>query len=405
VPSIEGALRIFAGVLVLSAPVDAWAQFAGKASATAQFESDSNVFSLDSGASQTSPNGSVPSDTFYSYGAKLDGKYLWGLQTLTASLGATEYNYQRFTQLDHNAYTVNGGWQWKANSILDGTLDVARERSMVQFQDLRIDETSLSVQTVQRESGKFNLKATSHWQIQGSAYTTDLEEPNQGAPDLKLTESGATLGLRYLGFTGFTSGVTGGYLTGSYHGGITTGTTGTSLNPSYRQYSEGLTATYQSVRSTFDGQIGYSRRTSTAGTDDTGGLTGSFSLTEKLTSKTSFQLSLARAIDNYVANSGSEIDTSAAGSVNWQATYKLGVSLGYTFSHANYPAQGTEFSVSDRVDHAQYATFSLNYQPRRWLLIKPYANYATRTSNVSGGDYNATSIGVSVTVQTLDRGK
>jgi hypothetical protein len=404
-PSIEGALRILAVLLVLGAPADAWAQFAGQASATGQFESDSNVFSLDSGASQISTNGSAPSDTFFAYGAKLDGKYLWGLQSFSASFGANEYKYQRFTELDHDAYSFDGGWKWKANSILDGSLDVARQRSMVQFQDLRIDQTSLSVQTVQRESGLFNLKATSHWQIQGSAYTSQLEQPNQGAPDLKLTESGTTAGLRYVGFTGFTSGVTAGYITGSYQGAVTTGTTGTSINPTYHQYNEGLTATYQSVRSTFDGQIGYSRRSSSAGTDETGGLTGALSFTEKLSSKTSFRLNLSRAIENYIANSGSEIDTSAGGNVSWQATYKLGVSLGYSYTHASFPAQGTDPSVSDRVDHAQNATFSLNYEPRRWLLIKPYANYSTRSSNVLGGDYNATSFGVSVTVQTLDGGK
>jgi hypothetical protein len=105
-----------------------------------------------------------------------------------------------------------------------------------------------------------------------------------------------------------------------------------------------------------------------------------------------------------VTNAGTEKDTGASLSVNWQATYKLQASLGYTYTYRDYPGQGTNPLGSDRVDHEQHASLSFQYRPQRWLTIRPYANVQTRSSDVAG-DFSSTIFGVYVTVLTPQKGK
>jgi len=370
----------------------AHAQFTGKASATGQFESNSNVFNLDSGVPQPGTTDRPRADSFFAYGAEFELKYLWGRQELYASAGTTEFNYQRFTELDHNEYKFETGLNWVAGELLDGKVDVKHTRAMVPFYDLT--GTTLSLQTEQRESALVGLKVTPEWRIEGSAYTSTLDEPIPLAPNLQAKESSGTATAKYLGITRFTSGLYVGYQTGSFQG-----TNGTAT-PDYHQTMEGFVATYKSARSTLDGQIGYSRRTSTTGTDNTSGVTGEIKLTDQLTPKTDVAIQLGRSINSYLLNAGSEIDTNAGVTANWHATYKLLVSLGYTYTYRDYPRQGNNPVGTDRIDHQQYATLGVDYQPQRWIVIKPYANLTVRRTDFIGANFDSTVFGVYVTILT-----
>jgi hypothetical protein len=394
-PAVARGLVASAAVALIAIPMKAHAQFTGNASATGQFESNSNVFNLDSAVPGTTAH--PQADTFLAYGAAFDLKYLWSKQELYASASTTEFNYQRFTELNHDDYKFETGLKWVLGELLDGKVDVTRTRTMVPFYDLA--ETTLSLSTEQRESALVGLKVTPEWRIEGSAYTDTLDEPIPVAPNLQAKESAGTVAAKYLGIVGFTSGMYVGYQSGSFEG-----TNGT-LNPDYHQTMEGLTATYQSSRTTMDGKIGYSRRTSTTGTDNTSGLTGEFKLKDQLTPKTDLEAELGRAINSYLLNTGSEIDTTAGVTANWQTTYKLLVSLGYTYTYRDYPRQGNDPVGSNRIDHQQYATLAVDYRPQRWIIIKPYANLLVRNSDYIGGKFNSTIIGVYVTVLTPKKTK
>jgi hypothetical protein len=395
--AVARGLVVMSVAVGLMTPMNAHAQFTGNASATGQFESNSNVFNLDSGVPQPGTTAHPQADTFLAYGAAFDLRYLWSKQELYASASTTEFNYQRFTELNHDDYKFDTGLNWVLGELLDGKVEVKRTRTMVPFFDLA--GTTLSLSTEQRESALVGLKVTPEWRIEGSAYTYTLDEPIPQAPNLQAKESSGTATAKYLGIAGFTSGVYVGYLSGSFQG-----TNGT-LNPDYHQTSEGLVATYGSSRSTLDGQIGYSRRTSTTGTDNTSGVTGKFKLKDQLTPKTDVAIELGRAINSYLLNAGSEIDTSAGVTANWQTTYKLLVSLGYTYTYRDYPRQGNNPVGSNRIDHEQYATLGVDYRPQRWIIIKPYLNFLTRNSDYIGGDFNSTIIGVYVTILTPQKSK
>jgi hypothetical protein len=389
--SAASGLLICAALIALSLPIRAHAQFTGKATATGQFESNSNVFDLNSGFAQPGTNGSRRSDTFFAYGAQFDANYLWGRQQFHASASTTEYHYQRFTELDHNAYNLDAGLNWKLGELLDGKLDVSRTHSMVPFYDLT-GSTSLSLITEQKETAQIGLMLGSEWKLEGSAYASKSDQPVPNAPNLQLTQTSGTASIEYLGIGNLTSGLTAGYLSGDYSG------SNANLNPSYSQSTAGFIANYKHYRTTFDGQIGYSRRVSANGSDNTSGWTGLLDLVHQLTPKTSYTLKIDRTINSYFLNSGSEIDTEAAVTVDWQATYRLGASLGYSFTYRNFPLQGNNPVGSDRVDIQEFANMGFNYRPQRWLMFRPYANVLTRRSTFIGGHYSSTILGVSVTV-------
>jgi Putative beta-barrel porin 2 len=250
----------------------------------------------------------------------------------------------------------------------------------------------LSVLTEQRETAQIGVKLGSDWKIEASGYTSKDDEPIALAPNLQLTQNSGTASLEYFGFGGLTSGLTATYLSGDYRN-----TNGTG-NPSFDQTTAGLLAKYKLSRTTFDGQLGYSRRNSATGTDNTSGLTGLFDWKQQLTPKTSFTAKIDRMINSYFLNSGSEIDTEAGASIDWQATYKLGVAVGYTFTYRFFPGQGNNPVGSDRTDIQELATMTINYQPQRWLQIKPYANVTTRRSTFIGGHFSQNIFGVSVIV-------
>lgn len=385
-------------------PLHAFAQFNGKAAVTAQYQSDSNVFDLNSGFGAPSLGDRPRSDTYYAYGAQFDGKYDLSRQEFYALASASRYEYQRFTDLDHIGYNFDGGLRWKLGQPLDGRIDVTRTRNMVPFYNLSgnlsgVSALTLSILTEQRETAEIGLRLASLWKLEASGYTSKINQPIAGAPDLELHQDSGTAAINYLGVTGLTSGLSATYLKGDYEGSTS------QLNPSFNQVTVGLLAKYKRTRTTFDGQLGYSRRQSANAFDNTSGFTGLVDFTDQLTARTSITLKADRLINSYVLNSGSEIDTDLGGNLLWQATYKSAFTVGYTFSYRDFPGQGNNPVGSRRVDIQEYVNFGINYQPRKWLLIKPYYNVQTRRSTFVGGHFSSTIWGVNLVLSSPDKRK
>lgn len=401
---VDPARLICAALGALALPMQVHAQFFGQASATASYESNTNVFALNSGVSPGGIPGLPRSDTDFTYGGGLSGSYLLGRQEFFATGNAQEFKYQRYTQLDNTSYNVDAGLKWKLGGSVDGQLDASRAHSMVPFYNLTgLTTPSLVTLTEQRETAQIGIKVNSDWQVKASGFTSKSEQPTPDAPNLQLTQNSGTTTLQYSGFGAITGGVMAGYSSGSYNGANgTLGTNGAS-NASYSQTTAGVVANYNHVRTTFDGSLAYSRRSSSDGTDSTSGVTGSLAFTDQLTPKTNFTATIARSINSYIFNQGSDIDTSAGVTVNWQATYKLAVSLGYTFDYRKFPKQGNNPVGSDRYDIQESPTMSMVYRPLRWLVIRPYANIQTRRSTFVGGHFSQNIYGVSFSVSTPDR--
>lgn len=385
-------------------PQCAMAQLAATVSATGQYQYNSNVFDLQRGF-LPAPNYYSDSASYYAYGAGINLNDQISQQNLYLRGTDTEYKYDHF-DLSHNEYTLDGGWIWKVGDDLNGTFDVSRARVMVPFQTLTTLTTAalqLYVSTDQRETATIAYQFNSLWALGADAYTDRYAEPLLGEPDLRLADSGAGLALRVGGNGEFKGALTADYQHGDYANAILY------LSPAYNQWDWAIGGTYQPVPqgspTIVDFSFGETTRSSAIGYDNTSGWTGHLNFTRALTAKTTLKLSLLRDLNSYVATAGSETDTAATLSANWQATFKTGLGLSYTVDYSVYPdyVLVPRGAPTNRGDHYQYATVTVTYATRRWLTIVPYFNFQTRHSNLYGANFNATQYGVAFTVAWQNR--
>jgi hypothetical protein len=360
------------------------------AAATAKYEYNSNVFDLPAGLAAAGVAGSRRGDWYQAYGGTIEANDRWDQDKLYATLTGKEFRYGYFTALNHAEYSFDGGLIWKAGADLDGKLDVARSHSMVPFTTLL--QTQISLMTDQKETAQIGWQFIPDWRVQGTGYYHTVDQPLVGSPDLKLAETSGQLAFQYLGRAGLVAGISGTYANGHYTGSVA------NANPDYRQETLEFVANYQATgSSSFAGQAGYTRRTSSALVDNTSGPTGRLTYKNQLTPKTSVNVSVQRDIISYITNSGSESNTSVSTGVTWQATYRLGVNANYVYTRSLLPNQGNT-PGTNRVDHLQFVNLKIDYQPLRWLWIQPYVNVQTRSSNFTGAAFNASVYGVSFDV-------
>lgn len=384
--------RVFIATLFAQVPWPCLAAATIDTSATARYEYNSNVYDLQGGYPAPGTFDYQHWDTLFTYGAALDFDYLWSQQKLFATLSTTDFRYDHFTELNHNEYNLDAGWNWKLGRTLDGTLEVLRTHAMVPFTN--VENAEFALQTEQRESAKIGDAISPDWRIEGSGYYHTIDQTFFNAPDIDLTESFGQVAVNYVGVAGLTSGLSAGYDAGKYTG------ASAASNPSYRQSTVALVATYEPTgRSTFNGALGYSDRTSASSVNAISGFTCKIDYVNALTGKTAVEIQLSRVINSYIANISSEIDSVAALNVRWQATYRIGVLAGYSWTNRDLPGQGNAPVGSERIDHLEYASIQMDYEPVRWLSIRPYINLQTRSSNFVGGNFNATVYGLYFTVQ------
>jgi hypothetical protein len=395
--SLASGLLIFSALAALVLPVRAHAQLTGSASASSQYASNSNLFASDTGNGQPGANGSQGSVSSFGYGASANGNYKWSRQSLYVTASVSQSDYQGHLDLNHYEYSIGTGLKWQLADFLDGGFDVSRTQAMVPFLDLTGSGSgqNLVMQSAQTETMNIGLKISSEWKLAGSASTSTGTQFTAGESDKALRQTTGTTSLEYAGIGPLTTGLTGTYSSGD------SGGSDVAKDPSYTQTSAGFLANYNLSRTSFNGQVTYSWRSFSGASDTLSGLTGSLGFNDQLTQKTSFSVNISRSINTQYLNLGSEIDSNASLAVTWKATTKIGVSLGYSFSHREFPAQApgqvAQGDVGgDTSDNEQGASLNIGYSPVHWLSIATYANVQTRSSNTAGRDFNSTTYGISV---------
>jgi hypothetical protein len=392
-PRMQRKYRLLTAAVLLLAAWPSLAEVDVTTAATARYEYNSNVWDLQSGYPVPgTTNDFQRSDNLYTYGALLDTAYLWDQQKLFGTFSANQFQYDHFTVLNHLEYSADGGLNWKLGSNFDGTLEVLRDRIQVAFTN--VNNAEFVLQTEQRENVKVGVEFIPDWRLEGSGYYRTVDQSYQDLPGLDLDESQGQVALRYLGLAGLTAGLSFAYTDGRYTG------PGAEFNPAYDQTSVSFVSTYAPTgRSTFKGALGYSDRKSASADNSISGLTGELDYDNQITGKTSAHVQISRLINSYISNTSSEIDSIANASLRWQATYRLGIAAGYSYTYRDLPGQGNAPFGSNRIDHLQMATLNVDFEPLRWLILKPYANYQTRSSNFVSGNFNATVVGLYFTVQ------
>jgi hypothetical protein len=373
-------------------PFPALSQVVLTASGSAQYESQDNVYDLPSGGVIPGTTDTRHSDSVATYTGDLQTSYGWRRDSVYLDVNGSDLRYGRLTYLDHSVFGLDGGLRWQLDgNAVNGTIDVSRARSAVPFYTLLQEQQPIVLITQQRELATFSFLASPNWRIGADAHKSESDAPVAGAANLSNSESGGGLQLTYVRNAKLTGGIAASYSTGDY-GGVTA-----ALATPYRQETVNLTSTYTvTARTAFSGQMGYTRRTSDSSTDGTSGLSGSLNYRRTLTPKTSINLNFSRAVASNITNTSAELDTVASANVNYAATYKMTIQAGYTLTKRYLPGQGIPIGT-DRNDRQQFANLGVDYQWLRWLSIRAYANYQTRSSDAAGADFNATVYGISAT--------
>jgi hypothetical protein len=253
-------------------------------------------------------------------------------------------------------------------------------------------------------TAKLNVTVSPSWRLETLATATNLDSPRLGEPDLSNHERYVREGLRYLGVANLSAGVEVAYLKGSFLGAAA------GLGAPYSQTTAQLAANYQvSGVTSLNAAVGDSRRTQQG--NDLSAVTGKLAYVRQLTGKTSVNLQLTRAVNSYLNNAGSEVDTTASIGAVWQATWRIAVNPSYTWELSKFPGfpdtEGVTYlttpgtgqpitSGADRVDHLQSANLSVSYQALQWLSIQLYGRYQTRTSNDPAFPFKVNVVGIDV---------
>jgi hypothetical protein len=356
--------------------------------AAEDIEHNSNVFDLPkSGGAPVGKNGPTFADTFFDTRVGVEGTYLLDVQKFFGTAEFRHFSYDNFTALNHNEELFDGGLKWKLARSVDGLFEYRHEQRMVQFQDLAAS-SELILETENNVTASVNVNVTPEWRLESLAKDHLLSSPRNDVPGLSLHEDSIREGLKYLGVANLAAGVELEYLDGKYnHDPL-------ALNPNYHQITVAAAATYVvSGLTNFTGNLGYSRRADPSN-GGLSGLTGSLGYRRNLTAKTSVDVEVNRALSTYVTTGGNEIDTSAGATVNYQATYKILVRAGYTYTDSKFPGTPNGAATIERADHLQFATLDLTYQVLHWLSIRPYARYQARHSNLETFTFDGNVIGV-----------
>jgi hypothetical protein len=387
----EGSsLALIACGCLLGFPAVSFAQFENTIDVGTRYQHESNVFEFPGGTPL--PPGATFGDTSYAYFGGLDSTYRWSQQALGLEATVSHTNYDHDSQYDRTEYLIRPHLDWSLGNELTGTAVVSRQRTVTPLEQ-ELLATQLLLDTTTAENLTANYQFRPDWLLQASLYHHEDDEPLPGNPDFSLKETTERVALEFGAPQTLQIGLSAEYLDGTFAGG----------NPgapdAYHQVTSQVVATHSvGDLSAFDGALGYTRREFAPDGVHNGGVTGMLAYRRKLTGKTSVRFSVQRVVNTYAATSSAELDSIALAEVTWQATTKIDVTLGYTWTYSDFGVQLAEDDTPySRLDHYQQARFALHYRPVEWLIIRPYAQYQRRTSNVPPAAFTGNMVGIELT--------
>ncbi len=377
----------FLVAMALALPPGAGAQTVVSPYLDMHYEYDSNVFRAPNSETLFMAIGDTKlSDSDLRYLAGLDGAYAWSEQKLTVKLEGRRFEYDHYGDLDHSEYLADVALNWKLTGLLDGVVEARDEHAMAPF--YIGNSTQLTINTDRNFDGKLKLHFSPDWRLEAGVLSHILDSPLQDYPDFLERDVTSHLGLVNVGITHLEYGIAFDRIDGRFENAVGVGP--------FTQNNESLTLQYTvSALTTLNAAAGYSKREQTANGGNVSGFTGDLRYTRQLTAKTSVSLDLSRALNSYLAAAASEVDTTGSASVNWQATYRIGVGVTASYVHSNFVGQGIPgLNDNGRIDHSPTGSVNLTYLVMRRLQLHGYFTKQTRSSTVEEFNFHDTLVGI-----------
>lgn len=408
-------MRALAALLVIVWPGTASAgdQFAPYASA--QTEHNSNLFArseqptavedinllpgvaLPGQEPVVTQNGdTTPSETVQRYIAGVGVNLPWGNQKLRAAVEGRRLEFDRFSELNHDEYLLNGGLDWRLTSSgKDGVLDYRKERRQASFQDR--NSTALTLEDERAITASFNQNLSPDWRLETGLRSRQLGSPLPDFPEFQLKENAVNGALEYLLVESLSAGVFAEYLTGRFEG----------VPDAHKFHQENVAVTTDYPNPGFgriSAQLGYTqRRDEDSGDGELSALTGLLNYFRELTGKTSADLRAFRRVRSDVRGANSVVENGAGTTLVWAATHKISLAGAYEFTQGRF---GDEFqetgssstSRSGNREDTQTASLTLTYQALRWLAVRGHGGYQERDSDNPVNTFDAVTAGIELQV-------
>lgn len=355
---------------------------------------DSNVFRLSDGANAQALLGTPErSDTVAvsTVGLKINKPY--GMQRFEFDVGAEDYHYSRFSNLDFTATNYAAAWRWGFTPALHGNLTTDRREYVDNTADAQ-NSGQLSRRTARSTVFDAEYEIDGAWRLVGGVFdrSSISSLPDTFEGDTRIT--GTEAGVRYV----YPSGTSMAYRLkrgeGEYPGRIPSPVAAGSFQDTEHEARLDWAPT---GKTTVQARLSHLDRTHDGlAARDFSGMTGQLNATWAVTGKTRIMGGVIRELGSYQTTTASYYQGHRFFiAPTWKPTEKTAVRLRYDHGVRNYRGPLPGFAATGRRDTTQVASLAFDWQAFRALKLTASLQRDRRKSSEPGFDYRSNSVGVS----------
>ncbi len=346
----------------------------------------SNVFYLPDSAN---PQGDKVAVT--SAGLKINKAY--GLQQIELDVGAENYRYSRFSQLNFTAMNYAAAFRWSITPAFHGNV-IANRREFV--------DSSADVQNtgqVNRRTDRFNALDAEYelgaaWRLVGGVFERRISNSQPFTFEGNSKIQGTEAGLRYV----YPSGTSLAYRykqgKGDYQDRPLSAQFANQFKDREHEFKLGIAPT---GKTTIQARLSHlQRRHEGLPARDFSGLTGQLDATWAVTGKTTIAGGVVHELGSYQDQTASYYEGDRFFvSPTWKPTEKTAVRLRYDHGKRKFRGALPGVAGIDRTDTTNLSSITLEWQALRALKLAAMAQQQNRRSSAPGFDYKNTSVGIS----------
>lgn len=360
---------------------------------------DSNVYRIPSGASELTglvgPSQSRE-DHINIASLEADGQWIFGRQTIILHLRADDNRFDQNTDLNNISGTARTQWNWQIGDKLSGQAGYDYNRSLAAFADTRYFALDLVESNQAFANARYQIGP--RWAVYGTA--SEGHTSNSAAPERLndfISKSGS-VGIECATAVNNTVGWEYDRTIGSYPSDVFVDSA--LFNRNYIENAARFLATYSATeKTTLNVNAGYLKR------DYPDAAYGAFSgdiwrvsLAWLTNAKLQFTFAGWHELQAYL-DSQSNYFVSKGGSISpvWTVSEKLGLSGVISYANQNYIGSSLNvLTLGTRQDKVSSQQVSLNYTPRRAVILKLTYRYDQRKSNQDIFDFDDQLVSVSL---------
>lgn len=305
----------------------------------------------------------------------------YGQQRLELEANLANNKHQTFTQFDYTGHNYNAVWRWSLTPALLGSLSSKRTETLNSAAD-SLDPGLRNTNVTRIDNLNAGYLLGGPWQL--------FADYSKGTS----TNERALLGVTDVNYQSYTAGVSYAPSAGNSLNYALRNDKGASTTSDYSYLGHAFVATYAPTTSTtLKGRLAYiEQRFSTDSKFNFSGVTGGVEANWRATPKTNISASWLRDITSFqtLESTHARTDTFSL-APKWQMLST--VSIGWTYKRSQRDGLGSpNGTASTRQDRTEESIWDINWQPRKYFILRAAFSNANRTSNAVDQDFTAQAV-------------